>query len=123
MECIDKYNGVSEGESVRKYTKMSDEIKNELGFRVIILGESSYEVCRELDINYCTAKNMLSLFRRTGNYTKGQAVVHNNHLGISTDTACPLRLNCNKQGEMCLIFPDSLPVYPEHSYWLPQTLH
>ena len=54
----------------RTNIKMTNKIRYEFTFRTLVLGESGIIVARALGINYFTAQNMVTLFKKTGRFGK-----------------------------------------------------
>ena len=110
-ESVEGKGGEEEKESnSRAYIKMSEDIKIELAFRTIVLGEGTQEVCNELQINYFTAKNMISLYKRTGYFNKPPA-----HREVGK-TESPIGIFINPNGQMSLTFNRILN--PPHQFHL-----
>ena len=98
----------------RGYIKITDQAKQELAFRSIILGESAVQVCKELNINYYTAKNLLGVFKSTGQFTK---VKGHKIIDSSGGTRCPLRIRIEDEGKMRLYYSTELPYHEQQNLW------
>ena len=103
--------------NARPYTKMSEEVKQVLAFRTIILGECSVIVCRELNINYYTAKNMLSLYKRTGSFSKTKSENKKTKEPKDQGTRCPLAILLLDNEKLGLEYLNKLTTEEEQYLW------
>ena len=108
-------------DKTRGYNKMSEKTKNDFAFRTIVLRESGVQVARELGLNYFTAKNMITLYKKTGKFSKEKAEKQKPILEIenpnNSDDLKRLDINCGDEGQLFASFAPNLTPNEECYIW------
>ena len=104
----------------RTYIKMTDKIRYEFTFRTLVLGESGIVVARALGINYFTAQNMVTLFKKTGRFGKeptNQETPHEDTEYKKKSKLLPRLDIYYENGELFVKFPHKMTLYQQECLW------
>ena len=100
---------------------MSEKTKNDFAFRTLVLGESGVKVARDLGLNYFTAKNMITLYKKTGKFSKEKTekqkpvIMRGNPNKLDDYTR--LEINCNDEGLLFASFAPNITPSEEDYLW------
>ena len=94
-----------------QYKRMPDEKKRDLIFRVLYLSENVRSVCRDLEFNFSTGRNLIQKYKKTGEYDSQEKVPiqPQGEKAQSTKSAdgegrkCPLGLVMLNEGQVSLV--------------------